>query len=115
MHYAEQNPPGSFDGGFCQGIESARGDVDGLRPRVDRHIVSQPLDTIGRSRGSEPLFDAFEHHVTDHLARGAGQVNSNPSEHQRKFERSVATFPLYSRFRRRRVCRASGSPRFFKS
>jgi hypothetical protein len=41
------------------------------------------------------------------------QVNSSASEHQRTFERIVATWPSCSRDRRRPVWRSSMSPCFF--
>jgi len=43
------------------------------------------------------------------------QVNSSASEHQRQFERIVATWPPGSRGRRRPVWRSSRRPCFFIS
>jgi hypothetical protein len=55
--------------------------------------------------GGEALLDVADHHVADHLARAKAtrttapfqQVNSSASEHHRKFDRIVATWPSCSR------------------
>jgi hypothetical protein len=106
--------------GEAGGESQRQGDVDGLRRGINGAVVRQPLDAIGRPRRLEPPLHAFAHHVriispempavvavqpitTPSTTSPLEQVSSSPSEHQRGFDRTVATLPVCSRCRRRPV------------
>lgn len=102
----------------------------------DRAVVREPLHPVGGTEGAEALLHALDimsriispempavvatQPMTSRSWQSSAnarrtispfrQVNSSPSEHQRTFERNVATWPSCARGRRRRVWRASNRP-----
>ena len=129
----------AFDRREARHQVEGQGDLDCSMSSEDRAVIRQPLHRVRRADRAKALFDTADHImsriispempavvatqlITSRSWQSSAkatrttspfqQVNSSASEHQRQFERIVATFPSCSRGRRRPVWRSSKRPYF---